>query len=171
VAEYATASVDNGPNGTANMIARPRDAWPQTPKGFKVELHATDLKNLRLVRTAPNGDLFLADSETGKILVFRDVTSDGKARQTAEFATGLAQPFGIAFSPPGPDPKWIYVGNTGEIPVPERRPERLVARRRNWPTCPAEAGCALAVTGPATSSSPRTEQGCSSLGRLALQRG
>ena len=66
----------------------------------------------RLVRTAPNGDLFLADSEADNILLFRGVSSDGKARQTEEFATGLSQPFGIAFFPPGPNPKWIYVGDT-----------------------------------------------------------
>jgi glucose/arabinose dehydrogenase len=67
------------------------------------------------VRTAPNGDLFLADSEGGKILVFRGVSSDGKARQTAEFASGLSQPFGIAFFPPGPNPRWIYAGNTNSV--------------------------------------------------------
>jgi glucose/arabinose dehydrogenase len=112
---YATASVDNGPDRTANMIARPKDAWPQAPAGFKVELYAADLGNPRLLRTAPNGDLFLADSEGGKILVFRGVSGDGKARQTETFATGLSQPFGIAFYPPGPNPKWIYVGNTDSI--------------------------------------------------------
>jgi len=67
----ATPSVDNGPDRTANLIARPKDAWPQALAGFKVELYATDLGNPRLLRTAPNGDLFLADSEPGKILVFR----------------------------------------------------------------------------------------------------
>ena len=112
---YATPSVDNGPDGTTNMIARPKDAWPQAPTGFKVELYATDLGNPRLLRTAPNGDLFLADSDGGKILVFRGVTGDGKARQTGVFATGLSQPFGIAFFPPGPDPKWMYVGNTDSV--------------------------------------------------------
>jgi glucose/arabinose dehydrogenase len=71
------------------MIARPKDAWPQAPQGFRVELYATDLGNPRLLRTAPNGDLFLADSEPSKILVFRGVSSDGKAQQTEEFATGL----------------------------------------------------------------------------------
>jgi glucose/arabinose dehydrogenase len=112
---YATPSVDNGPDGTTNMIARPKDAWPQAPTGFKVELYATDLGNPRLLRTAPNGDLFLADSDGGKILVFRGVTGDGKARQTGVFATGLSQPFGIAFFPPGPNPKWMYVGNTDSV--------------------------------------------------------
>ena len=112
---YATPSVDNGPNGTTNMIARPQSAWPQAPRGFKVELYATDLENPRLLRTAPNGDLFLADSQVGKILVFRGVAGDGKARETEEFATGLTQPFGIAFYPAGPNPKWIYVGNTDSV--------------------------------------------------------
>jgi len=112
---YATPSADNGPNGTTNLIARPQGAWPQAPPGFKVELYATDLGNPRLLRTAPNGDLFLADSEPGKILVFPGVGSDGKAQQTEEFATGLSQPFGIAFYPAGPNPKWIYVGNTDSV--------------------------------------------------------
>ena len=112
---YATASADNGPNGTTSLIARPQEAWPQAPPGFKVELYATDLGNPRLLRTAPNGDLFLADSQPGKILVFRGVGSDGKAQQTEEFATGLSQPFGIAFYPAGPNPKWIYVGNTDSV--------------------------------------------------------
>ena len=114
-APYATPSVDNGPDGTSNMIARPQGVWPQAPRGFKVELYATDLENPRLVRTAPNGDLFLADSKGGKILIFRGVAGDGRARQTGEFATGLTQPFGIAFYPAGPNPKWIYVGNTDSV--------------------------------------------------------
>src|SRR6185437_13121373 len=66
-------SVDNGPT----VVARPSNAWPVAPKGFKVELYATGLDNPRLLRVAPNGDLFLAESETGKIKVFRGVTSDG----------------------------------------------------------------------------------------------
>jgi glucose/arabinose dehydrogenase len=112
---YATPSADNGPNGTTNLIARPPGAWPQAPPGFKVELYATDLGNPRLLRTAPNGDLFLADSQPGKILVFRGVGSDGQALQAGEFATGLSQPFGIAFYPAGPNPKWIYIGNTDSV--------------------------------------------------------
>jgi glucose/arabinose dehydrogenase len=112
---FATPSVDNGPNGTRNMIPRPEDAWPQAPKGFKVEMYATGLGNPRLLRIAPNGDLFLADSQENKILVFRGVDGNGKAQQTSEFATGLVQPFGIAFYPEGPNPKWIYIGNTDSV--------------------------------------------------------
>jgi len=31
------------------------------------------------------------------------------------FATGLTRPFGVNFYPPGPNPQWVYVGNTGSI--------------------------------------------------------
>ena len=70
-------SVDNGPA----VVPRPANAWPQAPKGFKVDLYATGLDNPRLLRTAPNGDIFLAESETGKIRVFRGVGADGKPQR------------------------------------------------------------------------------------------
>src|SRR4029079_18430041 len=31
------------------------------------------------------------------------------------FAARLQSPFGIAFYPAGPDPQWVYVGNTGSV--------------------------------------------------------
>jgi glucose/arabinose dehydrogenase len=83
--------------------------------GFKVELYASGLDNPRLLRTAPNGDIFLAESEPGRIRVYRGMTSDGKPEQSAIFASDLKQPYGIAFYPPGTDPQWIYVGNTNEV--------------------------------------------------------
>jgi len=104
-------SVDNGPK----LVPRPDNAWPIAPKGFKVELYTTGLDNPRLIRTAPNGDLFLAESETGKIKVFRGVGADGKPQQTSVFAADLHQPFGIAFYPAGRNPKWVYIGNTDGI--------------------------------------------------------
>jgi glucose/arabinose dehydrogenase len=104
-------SVDNGPK----LVPRPANAWPMAPEGFKVELYATGLENPRLLRTAPNGDLFLAESDAGKIMVFRGVGKDGKPGQVSVFAEGLHQPFGIAFYPSGANPAWIYVGNTDGI--------------------------------------------------------
>jgi glucose/arabinose dehydrogenase len=108
---YATPSSDNDPH----VVSRPSKAWPEAPDGFKVELYAGDLKNPRLIRTAPNGDLFVADSGPGRILVFRGIAAGGKPESTETFATGLARPFGIAFYPPGPDPKYVYVGNTNSV--------------------------------------------------------
>jgi glucose/arabinose dehydrogenase len=108
---FATTSSDNGPR----LVARPKDAWPKAPNGFKVEMYADKLDNPRELRTAPNGDLFLAESETGKIRVFRGVTADGHPRQQQVFATGLHEPFGIAFYPLGNSPRWVYVGNTDSV--------------------------------------------------------
>lgn len=109
-------SVDNG----ANVIAQPEGAWPQAPAGFKVERYAQgSFKEPRLIRTAPNGDLFLADSHGDKIWVMRGVGADGKAQATEVFATledptGKSLPFGINFYP-ARNPKWIYVANTANV--------------------------------------------------------
>src|ERR1700685_334027 len=108
---YATPAADN----SAHVVSRPSEAWPKVPDGFKVELYAENLKNPRLIRTAPNGDLFVAESGPGRILVLRGITGGGKPETTETFATGLTRPFGIAFYPPGPDPKYVYVGNTNSV--------------------------------------------------------
>ncbi|HLY62338.1 MAG TPA: sorbosone dehydrogenase family protein [Terriglobia bacterium] len=108
---FATPSVDNGPQ----LVRRPPDAWPKAPKGFKVELYAAGLENPRLIRAAPNGDLFLAESEPGRIKVLRGIDKGGRAEKIEIFAAGLRKPFGIAFYPPGPNPKFLYVGNTDSV--------------------------------------------------------
>lgn len=110
-APYESESVNNGPS----LVKRPDGAWPQAPEGFKVELYAEGLENPRQIRRAPNGDVFIAESGPGRIRVLRGVAPDGKAKTVAIFAEGLEKPFGIAFFPPGPRPKYVYVGDTGEI--------------------------------------------------------
>jgi glucose/arabinose dehydrogenase len=110
-APYASKSVDNGPR----LIARPSNAWPQAPAGFKVTEYAKGLKEPRLIRRAPNGDLFVAESESDQIRVLRGITPAGAAQTIEVFANGLDKPFGIAFYPLGPNPKYVYVGNTGSV--------------------------------------------------------
>ena len=110
-APYATNSAWNW----ARVVDRPKNAWPQAPAGFKVELFATGLDEPRKIITAPNGDIFLAQSHKGEITIFRGITADGKPGQTETFATGLDRPYGIAFYPPGPNPEYVYVGNTGAV--------------------------------------------------------
>jgi len=110
-APFATQSAGNSPT----IAPRPEGVWPQAPKGFKVGLYATGLDNPRLIRTAPNGDFFVAETRKGQIMVFRGITADGKPRTTSVFASGLNEPFGIAFYPPGPNPKWLYIGNTNAV--------------------------------------------------------
>ena len=108
---YATESAENGPD----LVSRPDNAWPVAPAGFKVELYASGLDNPRLLRTAPNGDVFLAESSSGRVRVFRGMTNDGKPEQSAIYVSGLKRPYGLAFYPPGPDPQWLYVGSTNEL--------------------------------------------------------
>jgi glucose/arabinose dehydrogenase len=108
---YATPSAENGPD----VVARPSNAWPKALAGFKVELYAEGLENPRLMRTAPNGDVFLAESGAGRIRVLRGITGEGKAELSAIFAGGLKRPYGIAFYPPGPNPQWIYIGTTSAV--------------------------------------------------------
>jgi len=108
---YATKSAENGPD----VVARPANAMPIAPAGFKVDLYASGLDSPRWMVTAPNGDIFLAESGGKHIRIFRGVTHDGKPEQSAVFAEGLNRPYGITFYPPGPDPQWVYVGNTNEI--------------------------------------------------------
>ncbi len=104
-------SVDNG----ADVISQPQGAWPQAPAGFKVERYAQgQFTEPRLLRTAPNGDLFLADSKAGKVYVLRGVDASGKAQSTEVFAEGLDHPFGINFYP-ATNPKYVYVANTTSV--------------------------------------------------------
>ncbi len=103
-------------------VPRPDNVWPQAPAGFKVELYAEKLQDAdhkplspRTIITAPNGDLFVASTNSGKILVFRGMTKDGKMKQMEEFATGQRLVFGLAFYPLGSNPRYLYVGNTDAV--------------------------------------------------------
>ena len=108
---FATKSVDSGPR----KVSRPSQAWPRAPRGFRVEEFQTGLKNPRLIRTAPNGDIFLAESYPGRIRVLRAKDGAGKAEVNQVFASGLDRPFGIAFYPLGPEPRWVYIAETGRV--------------------------------------------------------
>ena len=89
------------------------DQKPIVPNGFEVNLFASGLSGPRIIRTAPNGDVFVAESEAGRISVLR-ANSSGAARASV-FASSLTYPFGIAFYPPGAEPQWVYVGDTDAV--------------------------------------------------------
>jgi glucose/arabinose dehydrogenase len=101
---FETASARN-----TKLASRPADALPKAPAGFKVELFLADLKNPRQIRMAPNGDLFFTETSAGEIRVMRS------RNQVETFATGQRGAFGINFYPPGPNPQWVYVGNTTSV--------------------------------------------------------
>lgn len=104
---YATASARN----TSVLVTRPPGMLPRVPPGFTVSPLLSGLQGPRVLRSAPNGDLFIAETGGGRIRVVR-ARSKGPAEV---FAGGLDRPFGIAFYPPGPDPRYVYVGTTRAI--------------------------------------------------------
>src|SRR5687768_1128407 len=108
---FETQSVQNAPK----LVARPDGAAPEPMPGYTVTQYATGFDHSRLIRTAPNGDLFVVESRPGRIKVLRGATADGRAESIETFATGLNRPFGVAFYPPGPRPTHVYVGNTDSI--------------------------------------------------------
>lgn len=110
-APYDTPSARNNPK----IVKRPQGAWPKAPEGFEVTEFATGLTNPRVIARAPNGDLFVAESQANRIRVLRDADGDGKPELNQVFATGLARPFGIAFYPLGADPQYVYVANTDAV--------------------------------------------------------
>jgi glucose/arabinose dehydrogenase len=110
-APYASQSVVGAPV----VVPRPEGAWPKAPEGFAVGLYASGLTNPRILRRAPNGDMFLAETTAGDIKVFRGMTADGKPKEVHVFATGLNTPFGIAFYPLGDHPQWVYVANMTSV--------------------------------------------------------
>jgi glucose/arabinose dehydrogenase len=94
---------------------RPQGVLPRAPFGFAVEILASGLKGPRVLRTAPNGDVFLAESEAGRILVLRGADAPGETPQISVFAEKLDRPYGVAFYPPGPEPKFVYVATPGQV--------------------------------------------------------
>jgi len=59
---------------------------PQAPPFFQVGLFATNLEVPRVIRVAPNGDVFVVESQAGRIRVFRGMSADGKPENRVAFA-------------------------------------------------------------------------------------
>jgi glucose/arabinose dehydrogenase len=110
-APFATASAANA----ATVVTRPQDAMPQAPAGFKVGLYAQGLAQPRVIHTAPNGDIFVAESSGGRIRVFRGINARGQPSRSEIFADQLKKPYGIAFYPQGAHPRWVYVADTEAV--------------------------------------------------------
>jgi glucose/arabinose dehydrogenase len=100
----------------SKVVAKPDDAALKTMPGFTVQPYITGMKGARVMRMAPNGDIFLALSRPeGKVMVMRAKPGEAKPEKIETFAEGLPDAYGIAFYPPGPDPQWVYVGGAGKV--------------------------------------------------------
>src|SRR6516165_4230548 len=137
---------------TANrskVVPKPANATLKTMPGFSVDALVTGMQGARVLRVAPNGDIFLALSRPeGKIVTIRTGT-DMSNPKVETFATGLQDAYGIAFYPPGPDPKWLYVGELGKLcafPIETATSQPPVRPRRSCRT-----SLPAATIGPETS--------------------
>jgi len=113
----------------ANVVPAPEGKLPAVPEGFKVQVVARDLNQPRVIRIAPNGDVFVAESGSGRVLVFSADVAKGGAAKPEVFAEGIQKPFGIVFYPPA-DPRYVYGGATNQV---VRFPYRVGDRRSTGP--------------------------------------
>jgi glucose/arabinose dehydrogenase len=110
-APFSSPSSGNNPK----VVERPSYAVLSVPPGFTVRLFAEGLSNPRLVRVAPNGDIFIAETRAGRIHVLRAADGASAPLVNQVYAEGLERPFGIAFYPLGADPQWVYVANNNSV--------------------------------------------------------
>lgn len=106
-APYATESARN----SNSLVAWPQNTMPNAPEGFTITKYADGFDNPRWSYYAPNGDLFVSESNTGKskgkITILRDNNNDGKFEVRETFLDGLNQPFGMLVIG-----DFFYIGNT-----------------------------------------------------------
>lgn len=111
-APYASPSVRNGPR----VVPRPPGAKPNVPDGFSVHLFAEGLTHARELCVTPMGDVFLAESNAGRVTLLRDGDGDGHAESVHVYLEGLARPHGLAFRD-----GVLYVADTARVwRVPHR---------------------------------------------------
>jgi glucose/arabinose dehydrogenase len=141
---------DAAKNKFSKVIGWPEGKTPVAPAGFTVTKFASNIKSPRNIYIAPNGDIFVALSNTerstkdkveavvtgkakseqgGKsantVILFRDTNNDGKPDLQSEFLTGLNQPYGLLvidnfFYVANTDGLWRYPYKPGDISISEK---------------------------------------------------
>lgn len=103
---YETPSAGNPPY----VASQPSNATLHLLPGFRISLFADRLDNPRAMLQATNGDVIVSEPGAGKILVLRDANHDGIAEQHFTFASGLNDPYGLAFHD-----RFLYVGSESAL--------------------------------------------------------
>lgn len=127
-----------------DVIGWPQGKTPTVPAGFSVTAYAKDFINPRNVYQAPNGDVFVVESNTeakgttkaeilingkgksqrlgtsaNRITLLRDTNKDGVPDQRSTYLAGLNQPYGVLiigtdFYVANTDGLWRYPYNTDD---------------------------------------------------------
>ncbi len=98
--------VDNDPV----VVSAPADFRPRVPPGFRVSVFANRFRSPRWLGVSPGGDVFVADSGAGEVVVLHGLTSEGRAQTRDVFADHLNLPFGIAFHA-----DHVYIAETDRV--------------------------------------------------------
>ena len=98
--------VENWPT----VVPPPSTFQPKLPPGFKVSVFATGFAGPRWLAVAANGDVLVADSAAGKVIVLHGLSAKGEAQSSLVFADHLNLPFGIAFRE-----DYVYIADTNEV--------------------------------------------------------
>ena len=92
------------------MVAPPASFQPKVPLGFRVSVFARGFTQPRWMAVAPDGDVFVADSEAGEVVALHAAAGQPVAESCEIFADHLNLPFGIAFHD-----NYVYVADTDEL--------------------------------------------------------
>jgi glucose/arabinose dehydrogenase len=108
---YATDSARDFPT----IVPEPTGAQLRLPPGFQVNVFTREVESPRVMRVAPNGDIFVSESRQGRVKVLRPSADGASVVSTAVFAQGLTRPFGLQFYPAGANPQWLYVTEMNRV--------------------------------------------------------
>src|SRR5580692_3749487 len=97
-------------NNPPIVVPLPKDIQPRLPPGFTASVLAGGFDAPRWLAVAPNGDLFVAESAAGKVIVLHFSVSKGRVQSREIFADHLLLPFGIAFHE-----DFVYVALTNRV--------------------------------------------------------
>jgi glucose/arabinose dehydrogenase len=97
------------------IAPKPGDASLKVPPGFKVDVFTRDVDGPRVLRVAPNGDIFVAETQQGRIKVLKPSADGTSVASSTVFASGLTRPFGMQFYPAGATPQWLYVAEMNRV--------------------------------------------------------
>lgn len=98
----------------ADVVPAPDGRLPDVPEGFAVDVFASGLNKPRVMQIAPNGDVFVSESGSGRVLVFAGDAVAGAPGEPEVFAEGLNQPYGILFHPKDA-PTHVYVAAADRV--------------------------------------------------------
>lgn len=99
----------------SEVVGRPQGVMLKVPPHFRAEVYATGLESPRVLRVAPNGDVFVTESSAGRIRALRADKTGHAAVESSIFASGLERPSGIEFFPPDSNPRYLYVSTPTQI--------------------------------------------------------